>query len=144
MGYEGISFELSSVEGPYLRTLTELLGVNSDDRSSTLVKVRALAASNANIMDFADRVAELQVMASTLSAVAVIPAPSGPGVYSGDRVDSALTHLTRGMKVTVFTKGGARFSGQFEEYVAGRVWLSGETRRSVLRKDILAVESSRL
>ena len=142
MGYEGLAADLDQGDGPYVRTLMELLGVAEADRPRTLERVRAVEKANPNIMDFADAVAALQT--STAAAAAVVPVPSGPATYAGDRLEGALTHLTRGMKVTVYTRDGGRFAGIFDEYAAGRLWVTGGPRRWFRRDDILAVESKDL
>ncbi len=145
MGYEGILYELKSGEGPYLRTLLELLAINSDDHSKTIEKTKAMAKSYPNIMDFAEQVIQLeQQPGKNGPLIETPPLPSGPGVYSGDQLENALNHLTRGMKITVVTKGGARFRGQFEEFVIRRLWVSGATRKSFHLKDILALEAPQL
>src|SRR4051794_994041 len=59
MGYQGINVELNSKKGPYLTTLMELLGAPSGAETKTRDALMALLKSNPNIMDFADRVAEL-------------------------------------------------------------------------------------
>ena len=148
MGYEGISYELRTQPGPYLKTLVELLRVNPDQSEKTLGEVRSLARAHSNIMDFADAVAGLQsdapLPASIEAGGEAVPVPSGPSVYSGDRLENALMHLTRGMTVTVYTKGGGRYDGRFEDYSSRRLWVTGASRRSFPVDDILAIQSSRL
>lgn len=146
MGYQGILFDLRSGDGPYLKTLTELLGTNSDDRAKIIKEIRTLSNTQLNIMDFADNVIKLQ--SATAPGAAAAPAqivmPTGPSIYSGDELEKALHHLTRGMSVTVYTKGGMRVTGQFEDYNAKRLWLKDTARKSFLLDEILAIDAPRL
>ncbi len=146
MGYEGILFELRSGEGAYLRTLLDLLKTNPDQRTKTIEQTRLLSRTYPNIMDFAEQVMKLHSeSAEGASAVETqVLLPEGPNVYSGEKLENALNHLTRGMKITVFSKGGRQFSGRFEEYAVRRLWIKGASRRSFLIDDILAVEAPRL
>jgi hypothetical protein len=96
-------------------------------------------------MDFADRVLLLRRAAPANSpAVVTVVVPTGPAIYSGDKIENALNHLTRGASVTVFLKTGQQIKGVFIEYANNRLWLRGESRTSILLRDILAVEAPSL
>jgi hypothetical protein len=144
MGYGGIVSELRSGEGPYMRTLLELLKRNADQRTQTIDQIKSLSKAHSNIMDFADEVVKLQLDGPARDVDVAIPVPMGPTIYSGDRLENALNHLTRGMPITIFTKGGGRASGQFEEYAAHRLWIKGTAHQSFLLSDIVAVDAPRL
>lgn len=146
MGYAGILFELRSGEGPYLRTLTDLLKTKLDQRAQVLKQIRSLSETYPNIMDFAEQVIKLQQesMAGSHSSETPISLPLGPGIYSGEQLESALNHLTKGMKVTVFSKTGGQFSGQFVEYAVRRLWIQGASRKSFRLDDILAIDAPNL
>jgi hypothetical protein len=145
MGYQGIIYELGSSEGPYLRTLKDLLGTNPDQGPKTIDQIRSFSKTYPNIMDFAEHVLNL-ASPSTGSGPSkeVVLLPSGPSVYRGDRLENALNHLTRGMKVTVYTKGGAQFNGRFEEYLIRRLWINGTSRKSFQLDDIVAIDAPEL
>jgi hypothetical protein len=144
MGYQGIHFELESGEGPYLKTLMDLLRINPDERSKTIATVRQLSETYPNIMDFADNVALLQQDTAANNKETAVLLPAGPSVYTGEKLENALTHLTRGMEITVFTKGGGQHKGRFEEYGAKRLWLKGAAKKSFRLDDILAIDASKL
>jgi hypothetical protein len=141
MGYEGIRSELRKGEGPYLRTLMELLEVPATERDRVQENVRAFAEQSPNIMDFADRVAALAFVPADAPGQAAVVLPSGPNIVSGAGLENALAHLTRGTPVTVYLKSGERLKGVVVEYSAGRLWLRGADRRSARSADILALES---
>lgn len=143
MGYQGIIFEINSGSGAYIKTLMDLLNVSSDQKEQTLEKVRSLSKSNLNIMDFADQVLLLQGSnSSTLStSAAVVPIPTGKSIYSGDKLENALNHLTRGMGVTIFAKSGDQYKGRFEEYSVKRLSIRGASKKSFHLNDILAIDA---
>jgi len=138
MGYLGIRSDLERGSGPYLNTLFDLLGTPASDRSALVEEIRSLAAVHLNIMDFADRVTAIHV-SSPAGAASTVPLPSGPTVHSGDSIAGALGQLTRGAPVAVYLHGGEIVEGTFVEYQARRLWLRGASRRSVLLRDIAAV-----
>lgn len=139
MGYQGLLFESRSGEGPYLQTLLELLNIQPEEKTRILSRIRTLTTSHLNIMDFADQVAQLQKGPAT--APTDVPLPEGPGIISGKDLENHLDHLTRGMNLTIFTKGGGQFSGIFEEFAARRLWIRGSSKKSFHMDDILAVHS---
>ena len=145
MGYEGIQFELKAGEGPYLKTLTELLNTKPEDHAQTVAHIRSLSSQFPNIMDFAENVVKLRVEPVGRSMDASVPStppiPIGPSIYSGDKLANALDHMTRGMRITVFVKTGGRFKGRFEEYTLRRLWILGSSRQSFLLDDILAIDA---
>ncbi len=146
MGYEGIRLELRSGNGPYLKTLTDLLNVPPTDSAKTIDQIRSFSKTFPNIMDFSDQVVALRKEqkgpAGTMETS--IPIPTGPGIYSGNKLENALSHLTRGMNVTVYLKTGEQVKGGFAEYNMRRLWLRGADRRSFLIDDILAIEAPQL
>jgi hypothetical protein len=145
MGYEGLRYELHGREGSYTTTLMELLNVEKPQRAEISAKVRTLLDRYPNIMDFAEQVVQLRAPASTVSTTtAQMALPTGPHIYSGDRLENALNHLTRGMSVTVHLKTGARVTAPFEEYTVRRLWLKGQKRQSFRLDDIVAIEAPQL
>lgn len=145
MGYQGIQLELSSGKGPYVRTLLELLNTPASAEKKTVDQLKSLVKTHPNIMDFADQVALLEGVASAeAAAMANVPVPSGPDVFSGDRLTNALEHLTRGMTIKVTLKTGEQLKGTFTDYVGKRLWIRGAARRTVHRDDILAIEAPKL
>jgi hypothetical protein len=145
MGYQGIVVDLRSGNGAYLSTLMDLLHVPASQRSATIEQVKTLSQTYVNIMDFADRVLLLRQAAPANSpAIAAVVVPAGPSIYSGEKVENALNHLTRGAPVTVFLKTGQQTKGAFIEYANNRLWLRGESRTSILLRDILAVDAPSL
>jgi len=55
-GYSNIRADLSAGSGQYLSSLLELLNINPDKRNEATVRLKTLADTNSNIMDFADQV----------------------------------------------------------------------------------------
>ena len=142
MGYLGIQRELMAGKGPYLKTLLELLGVSSENEGKTLEKLKTIEQSFPNIMDFADHAVALDTGASQPQSIETsIPAPTGPGIYSGEKLENALEHLTRGMAITVTLKSGEQVKGSFADYSQKRLWIRELERRSIPLKDILALEA---
>ena len=137
MGYQNIISELSAGEGPYLQTLLELLHTDPLKKSDSIDKIRSLAKAVPNIMDFADQVLVLQ--SEKIAAL-----PVGASIYSGDKLDNALNHLTRGMQITVFLKEGGQFDGGFDEYAVRRLWIKNTSRHSFPFDDILAIRAPHL
>jgi hypothetical protein len=145
MGYQGIQIDLTSGKGPYLRTLLDLLNTPVDAETKTTAQLKSLLKTHSNIMDFADQVVLLGTKAEEVTkAMAEVPVPSGPGIYTGDKLVNALQHLTRGMAVTVTLKTGEQLKGTFVEYSAKRLWIRGADRRVVSLDDILALEAPQL
>lgn len=146
MGYQGLMIDLRAGSGPYLSTLIDLLNVVSSEQPDVVTKVRSLAKSYPNIMDFADQILLMQRLNPYQSEAPLTPVvmPTGPSIYSGDKLENALNHLTRGMPVTVYLKNGQQVKGDFIEYDNSRLWLRGETRKSILQRDILAVDAPKL
>ena len=70
--------------------------------------------------------------------------PAGTSTYSGDKLENALNHLTKGMKITVFSKGGGQISGRFDEYTVHQLWITGALRKSFQLDDILAIDAPQL
>ncbi len=145
MGYQGIQIDLMSGKGPYLRTLLDLLKIPTDAEKKTTDQLASLGKANLNIMDFADQVVLLgtEVQASAM-AMADVPVPKGPGIYTGEKLMNALEHLARGMGITVTLKTGERLKGMFVDYSARRLWIRGAFRRVVSLDDILALEAPQL
>lgn len=56
VGYSSIRADLNAGAGQYLSSLLELLNVHPDKRNDATVRLKNLADSNPNIMDFADQV----------------------------------------------------------------------------------------
>lgn len=139
MGYHGIVLDLERGSGAYLSTLADLLGVPDAEHGALAGEVQALVKAHPNIMDLADRVGDLQRTSRAVVPTA-LPVPSGPNVRSGTAIEPALRHATRGTPVTVFLHGGESMSGRFVEFQTRRLWLRGASRRSVLLRDIAAVE----
>jgi hypothetical protein len=137
MGYEGIISNLRSGDGPYLETLAELLKAPPEQRAKIIEQVRSLSQTYPNILDFAEHVGRIQLTTA-------VTFPSGSNVYSGEQLDNALSHMTRGMKITVFSKGGAQLSGQFDEYTVHRLWINGASHTSFHLDDILAIQAPQL
>ncbi len=146
MGYHGIQMDLGSGKGPYLRTLNDLLRTPAEAEGKITDQLKTLLKTYPNIMDFADQVVLLVASSSASTPVASMkmPLPSGPGVFSGEKLLSALEHLTRGMEITVYLKTGEQLKGMFAEYSARRLWVRGAARRSVFLDDILALEAPQL
>jgi hypothetical protein len=151
MGYQGLMQELAtSTRGPYLRTLNQLLQVKPDDVAKIEHTLQKLSVAYPNIMDFADQVATLQKSSVTPNPAlptAAAPAaalPTGPHVYSGDRLDDGLQHLTKGMAVTVYTQWGEKVEGQAVDYSANRLLIRtpGEpSHRTFQRGEIRAIDA---
>ncbi len=146
MGYEGILFELRSAEGAYLRSLIELLETKSGQRVQAIEQIRSLSKTYPNIMDFAEQVIKLQNDAGVVvpSKETELSLPMGRSIYSGEKLENALNHLTKGMTMTVISKSGGQFTGQFEEYSAGRLRIRGSLRKSFLLDDIRAIDAPQL
>ncbi len=156
MGYQGLVDNIQSGQGPYLRTLMELQGVSAERQPEVLKQLRDSAARYPNIMDFADHVAGVpsvpppvrlvppssESVVPTASAVTLAPLPAS--AYSGDRLENALRHLTRGMPVTVYTNTGEVVRGRVSEYDARRLTLSKPTARSFTLDQIRGIESPSL
>lgn len=145
MGYMGVQVDLKSGKGPYLRTLLDLLNTPTDAEAGTLVQLKSLGKKHSNIMDFADQVVLLgRKTGETAKLMAEVPVPSGPGIYTGEKLVNALEHLTRGMEIGLTLKTGEQLKGTFVDYSMKRLWIRGAARRSVSLDDILALEAPQL
>jgi hypothetical protein len=146
MGYQGIVSDLSVGQGPYLLTLFDLTKTPANERAKAFEKIQILSKTYPNIMDFADQIVLLAPAGPVTTPDAsrspvVMPVPTGPTVYSGDRLLNALDHLTRGMKVTVYTNAAEPFNGYVENYDAHRLWVRGTSRKSFPSDRILALDA---
>jgi hypothetical protein len=139
MGYEGIRLDLKSNTGPYLNTLIDLMSVGAAVQKEFINQVREIQKGNPNIMDFADHV--LALSTPQITAAPQVPLPTGDDVFSGDELEVALGHLTKGMRVTVITKSGARYEGKFEDYVSKRLWIRAAKSLHFQLNEILAIQS---
>lgn len=142
MGYEGIRLELSSQEGPYIQTLIDLLAIPSSQRVDFVEQLKVLQKSEANIMNFSDQVVALGTTLAT--PLVPVPLPMGDDVFSAEKLEGALVHLTKGMRMTVITKNGSRTDGTFEDYVDKKLWIRGASKKLFHRNEILAIQSSDL
>ncbi len=128
-----------------MRTLMDLLNIGADDTKKALDDIKVLAKKFPNIMDFADAVLKLRNDVRAEEAIReTVVLPTGPTVYSGDKLDNALNHLTKGMKITVYLKTGQQFTGQFEEYNVKRLRMKSDGSRSFHINDILALDAANL
>lgn len=141
MGYQGLLLECRSGKGPYLQTLSELLALPADEQRKILAEVCGLIEKYPNIMEFAEKVMAYQK--GPVPVQVSLPLPEGPGVVQGQNLEDHLNHLTRGAHILIHTKGGAQFSGIFEEYASHRVWIRGAAKRSFHLEDIFAIEAPR-
>jgi hypothetical protein len=136
---------LNSREGAYLRTLQDLLNIQPNQQIQFIEDIKVLAKKHLNIMDFADEVLKLQQTQATVSAIQFQDViPNGPHIYSGEKLENALNHLTRGMPLTIYTKSGAQFGGHFVSYQAKRLWIKGPSRETFLLNEILAIDAPQL
>lgn len=56
IGYSSLRADLNAGSGQYLSSLLELLNVKDDKRATAIIRLKVLAETNPNIMDFADQV----------------------------------------------------------------------------------------
>lgn len=148
MGYQGLMSELTSGEGPYVRTLQDLLQWDPAAKASLTEQLRPLAKAYPNIMDFADHVLVQKWPVGTqhLSPATPVnatlpPLPTTSSLYSGERLESALQHLGRGMKVTVYLRSGEKQEGRAAEYTAGYLWVRTPMMKSYKKDEIRAIDS---
>jgi hypothetical protein len=136
MGYQGLMAEIKGESGPYILTLLDLLTIPAEKKEAATRKIYELSKSTSNIMDFAD-----QVIRYRLDMV-MGEKPIGPTIASDGKLENALFHLTRGMKVTVYLKSGEQLKGTFNDYTNRRLFLRGATKKSVSVDEILAIDTS--
>jgi hypothetical protein len=146
MGYEGLMKDLNSGQGPYLKTLQELLNIPEDKRASTVPALREVAKTYPNIMDFADQIlawnSQQPKMATSGSRATEAPStalPVSTSLYTGDKLDSALEHLTAGMRVTVYLQNGEQYEGKSAYYSTHRLTIRTPNTQSFTRDQIRAI-----
>jgi len=141
MGYEGIVRDAAQGKGPYLQTLLELMAVPLDQRAGRIQQIADLARSETNILQFSEKVVALPV---SVPIPLSEPLPVRAHLYQGDVLPNALAHLTRGMRVTVYSHSGETVRGTVVDYSNRRLRLRGGNRSSFQLDEIRAIEAEAL
>jgi len=140
VSYRELMKDLSKGEGPYLKTLLDMLKLKAEDKPQAIKKIQALSEAYSNINEFADRVVDLYrahieetayaVEPSTpVAQPEVTPIPTGPAWEPAPALMDVrdftqfLRTLSPGIHVQLYLTDGQLYSGEFERHQDGLVWL---------------------